>query len=91
MIVTPKHQSVEAFHFSAPDDFAALLRFVKNSDGGKIDGRLRIDGYHAEALVVTEIGNIKVNRFEWLIRLGNGVYKTMSNTEFENTYQRAAA
>lgn len=91
MIVTPKHQQLEAFHFSAPDEFAGLLRFIRNSDGGKSDGRLRIDGHDAEALVTTEHGNIKVNRYEWLIRLGNGLYKTMNNTEFENTYQRAAA
>lgn len=91
MIVTPKHQQLEAFHFSAPDDFADLLRFVMNSAKGRSDGRLQIDGHDASALVTTEHGNIKVNRYEWLIRLGNGLYKTMNNTEFESTYQRAAA
>lgn len=95
MLIVPKQQSLEAFHFKEANDFADLLRFLKRDargeidDGGRIDGNLRIDGYDFHARVSIENATIKVNRYEWLIRTESGLYKTISNTEFENSYQQA--
>lgn len=91
MRVIPKQKSIDAFHFASLDDFPGLLRFVSNYDGGeRIEGRVRVNGYKIEALVTLSNGNMKVNRHEWLLRNEEGVYRTISETEFNETYEHTA-
>lgn len=89
MRVIPKQQSLDAFHFATADDFIGLLRFVRNDATGKIDGRLRMDGASLEALVTLATGNMKVNGYEWVLRTEEGIYRTMGDSEFQETYQQA--
>lgn len=89
MRVIPKQKELEAFHFSDLEDFPGLLLFVSQGQE-KIEGRVRVDGYKIEALVTLSNGNMKVNRHEWLIRNEEGVYRTISETEFNETYEHTA-
>lgn len=86
MRVIPKQKSIDAFHFASLDDFPGLLRFVNRDDSERIEGRVRVNGFKIEALVTLSNGNMKVNRHEWLLRNEEGVYRTISETEFNETY-----
>lgn len=90
MRVVPIQQAFDAFHFQNVSSLGDLLRFVKNEDGGRIKASVEMDGHAAQVMIPLQGSMLKVNRFEWVIRNESGAFKTMSDTEFKDSFQQAA-